>query len=430
MPSTRYIYADLDALNQDVCTYMRAHSKEFSGAALSEHYPISAYKLTELLSQPGGVTKYFHGSYYHLKLQDVEAFRASGWQMRAKSASKYRTLGDLPKPRCIPTDDDTGESKTLVLVAGKLAASVLHGVDRYFDAGWRVQCYCLRDKDAKVYNQLAADRPSHFQYTYLDSSVQRLIKDISADYDKMLPAKAAFREDAAKFFSGASTHPSESAVQLNYNLSSLYKHIYQLQEKRIGMEVDSEDQRTRQIDAMMHRIQHQKDVFEFQLSNQGEELKERLMGHRNTTTLLHHRHELFLDEYMKNGSTDVETALSHTGELSEQVKQDILYEYRRTRINKEFTRWRKGISNKCIPTAKINDQVTYASSTCLDIVDIFLKQNGIQSGITNWRSTLVVLIIHKATAWLSSASYGKDFVGVMTTSIAVVVIALSFVDVL
>ncbi|OWY96478.1 hypothetical protein PHMEG_00033245, partial [Phytophthora megakarya] len=179
-----YIFADLDALNQDMCKYMRAHSKEFSDAELTKHFPISAYKLTKFLSHPDKATKYFQGSYYYLKLKDVEAFRAVGWEMRPKSASKYRTLGHLPKP-----GEHENKAKTLVLVAGKLAGSVLHGVDKYFEAGWCVHCYCFRDRDAKVYDRLVSEYPSQFKCVYLNNSVRNLVKEISGDYDMMFTAR-------------------------------------------------------------------------------------------------------------------------------------------------------------------------------------------------------------------------------------------------
>ncbi|EGZ10644.1 hypothetical protein PHYSODRAFT_518367 [Phytophthora sojae] len=385
MPSTRYIYADLDALNQDVCAYMRSHSKDFSSAELSKHSPISAYKLTELLP---------------------------------KSASKHRTLGHLPKPK---RSDTTDEMKTLVLVAGKLAVSVLHGVDKYFEAGWRVQCYCFRDRDAKVYDLLAAENPSHFQCTYVDSLVRGLIKEISGDYEMMVTAKAASRHE---FPVGDAMKTSIEDTRLNCNLPSLYEHIHELQEKVFAMEVDSENQRYRQHEEMMLQLQQQKEAFEYQLHHQDEEFQTRLSEHLKSTTFLHQRHEQLVDKHMKACSSEVAAALSSIEELSECVKQD-MYEYQRSRLDKELTRWRRETATTYDYVTKDNDQV---NSTLLDAVDDLLKQNEVQSGIKNWRAALVVLIIHKVTAWLSTSSFGVDLIGILATSVAVVAIASCFID--
>ncbi|KAJ8554603.1 hypothetical protein ON010_g9880 [Phytophthora cinnamomi] len=340
MPSTRYIYADLDALNQDVCAYMRAHSKEFSHAELSKYSPISAYKLTELLSHPAGATKYFNGSYYYLKLKDVEAFRAAGWDMRPKSASKHRTLGHLPKPK---RGDDADESKTLVLVAGKLAASVVHGVDKYFEAGWRVQCYCFRDRDSKVYDRLAAEHPSHFQCTYLDNSVRSLIKEISGDYEMMFTARTASHE-----LPGGDTLKASPGDPPSNNFTSLYEHIHELQEKVLAMEADSENRRTRQHDEMLYQLQQQKEAFEYQLSKQDDEFQKRLREHRKATTFLRKRHEQLVDERVGVCSNELAAALSNLGELSERVKHDVC-EYQRARLDEELTRWRQETASSSAP---------------------------------------------------------------------------------
>lgn len=419
MPSTRYIYADLDALNQDVCAYMRSHSKEFSYAELSKHSPISAHKLTELLSHPAGMTKYFHGSYYHLKLKDVEAFRAVGWDMRPKSASKHRTLGHLPKPK---RDDDMEEFKTLVLVAGKVAGSVLHGVDKYFDAGWRVHCYCLRDRDAKVYDRLAAEYPSYFQCTYLDNSVKSLIKEISGDYEMMVTARAASSVDTRELHA-----LKTSSGDAPLDLSSLYEHIHELQEKVFAMEVDSENQRNRQHDEIILQLQQQKEAFEYQLSKHEKEFQSRLKEHRKTSSSLRKRHEELVEKRMEVCSSEVAAVLSNIEELPERVRQDV-YKYQRTRLDNELARWRQETATNNAHILTDNDQDYRVNSTLLDAVDVLLKQNGVQTGIKKWRAALVVLLIHKVTAWLSTASYGMNLVGVLATSIAIIAIASCFVE--
>ncbi|KAE8997120.1 hypothetical protein PR003_g22056 [Phytophthora rubi] len=419
MPSTWHIYADLDALNQDVCAYMGSHPKEFSYAELSKHSPISAHKLTELLSQPTGATKYFHGSYYHLKLKNVEAFRAAGWDMRPKSASKHRTLGHLPKPK---RDDDTEELKTLVLVAGKVAGSVLHGVDKYFDAGWRVHCYCLRDRDAKVYDRLAAEYPSYFQCTYLNNSVKSLIKEISGDYEMMVTARAASSVDTREL------HALEtSSGDAPLDLSSLYEHIHELQGKVLAMEADSENQRNKQHDEMMYQLQQQKEAFEHQLSKHDEEFQNRLREHRKATSSLRKRHEELVEKRMEVCSSEVAAVLSTIEELLEHVKQDV-YDYQRTRLDNELAGWRQETFTNNAHVLTDNDQDYRVNSTLLDAVDVLLKQNGVQTGIKKWRAALVVLLILKVTAWLSSATYGMNLVGVLATSIAIIAIASCFVE--
>ncbi|KAG7381812.1 hypothetical protein PHYPSEUDO_005639 [Phytophthora pseudosyringae] len=405
MPPTRYIFADLDALNQDVCKYMRAHSNEFSDAELTKHFPISAHKLTKLLSRPDDATKYLHGSYYYLKFKDVEAFRAAGWAMRPKSESKYRTLGHLPKPKRNPEGDgEQDESKTLVLVAGKLAGSVLFGVDKYFEAGWCVQCYCFRDSDSKMYDRLASEHPDHFKCIYLNNSVRSLIKEISGDYEMMFTARDAPRTvmvgDATK------SDPT------NHKLSSLYEHIHELQVKVLAMEADSEAQRTKEHDDVHHQLQRQQEAFAHQLRQQDEDFQKRLREHRKTATFLRKHHEQVVEERVKVCADEVATALSNLGELSERVKQDV-DEYQRARLEEELARWRRdAVSDFTGKPSSSGQEDKEVHSTLLDAVDFVLKQNGVQTGIKNWKVALAVLAIHKITAWLSSDSFVSRLVPV------------------
>ncbi|KAG4240601.1 hypothetical protein PC116_g11448 [Phytophthora cactorum] len=385
MPTSRYIFADLDALNQDVCKYMRAHSTDFSDAELTKHFPISAHKLTKFLSD--GANEYFNGSYYYLKLKDVEAFRAAGWEMRPKSASKYRTLGHLPKP-----NGDAKEAKTLVLVAGKLAGSVLLGVDKYFEAGWSVQCYCFRDRDSKVFDRLMLEHPTQFKCIYLNNSVRTLIKEISGDYEMMFTARDVPREAAVK------------STPMNYKLSDLYEYIHELQVKVLAMEADSEAQRTKQHDDLHLQLQQQQAEFAYLLSKQDEDLQKGLREHRKTATVLRKQHEQVIEERVKVSANEVATALANLGELSERVKHDVA-EYQRARLDEELARWRR---DNLVNNTNVDGQDESDNSSLFDAVDFVLKQNGVHTGIKNWKAALVVLVIHKITAWLSSASFGTD----------------------
>ncbi|ETN15874.1 hypothetical protein PPTG_06150 [Phytophthora nicotianae INRA-310] len=404
---TRYIYADLDALNQDVCKYMRAHAKDFSDAELTKHFPISAYKLTKCLSSDEST--YFNGSYYYLKLKDVEAFRAVGWTMRPKSASKYRTLGHLPKPKRNP--DNT---ETLVLVAGKLAGSILLGVDKYFEAGWSVHCYCFRDRDSKVFDRLVLEHPTQFKCIYLNNSVRNLIKDISGDYEMMFTARDTPRDEVVK------------SIPANYKISDLYEYIHELQVKILAMEADSEAQRTKQHDDLHYKLQQQQEAFAYQLSKHDEDFQERLREHHKAATFHRKQHEKVIEERVEICTNEVATALSNLGELSERVKHDV-EEYQRARLDEELAHWRR---DNLVSNTNVDDQDKADHSSLLDAVDFVLKQNGVHTGLKNWKAALVVLVIHKITAWLSSASLGTDLVGILTTSFAVVMITLCVVDTL
>lgn len=406
MPPTRYIFADLDALNQDVCKYMRANKKEFSDAELTKRFPISAYKLTKFLSYSDEAVKYFNGSYFYLKLKDVEAFRAVGWEMRPKSESKYRTLGNLPKPKRILEDD-----KTLVLVAGKLAGSVLLGVEKYFEAGWCVHCYCFRDRHSETFDRLALEHATHFKCIYLNDSVRSLVKEISGDNDMMFTARDTVPDgDTSK------------SIPMTYKLSSLYEYIHELQMKVLAMEADSEAQRTQQHDNLHRQLQQQQEAFAYQLSKHDEDFQKRLKEHRKVATSLRKHHQQVIEERVSVCTKEVKSALSSLGELSERVKHDV-EKYQRDRLDEELALWRR---NMAVDTGKVEsksseDKTDY--STLLDAIDFALKQNGAATGIKNWRAALAVLVIHKITAWLSSANIGTDLVGVLATSLAIVTIA-------
>ncbi|KAK1946703.1 hypothetical protein P3T76_002255 [Phytophthora citrophthora] len=418
MLSTRYIFADLDALNQDVCKYMKAHKNEFSDAELTKHFPISAHKLTKFLSHSDEAVKHFHGSYYYLKLKDVEAFRTAGWEMRPKSESKYRTLGNLPRPKRNLDEEDTYGAKTLVLVAGKLAGSVLLGVEKYFEAGWCVHCYCFRDRDSETFDRLALEHATHFKCIYLNDSVRSLVKEISGDYDMMFTARDTVPVGETK------------SIPMTYKLSSLYEYIHELQMKVLAMETDSEAQRTRQHDNLHRQLQQQQEAFAYQLSKQDEDFQKRLKEHRKTATSLRKHHEQVIEEKVNICTKEVESALSSLGELSERVKHDV-EEYQRGRLDEELALWRR---NMLVNTSKVESKSSVSSqeksdySTLLDAIDLALKQNGVATGTKNWRTVLAVLVIHKITAWLSSASIGTDLVGVVATSLAIVMIALCLAD--
>ncbi|KAL3664823.1 hypothetical protein V7S43_010003 [Phytophthora oleae] len=418
MPSARYIFADLDALNQDVCKYMRAHKQEFSDAELTKHFPISAHKLTKFLSRPNEAVKYFHGSYYYLKLKDVEAFRAAGWEMRPKSESKYRTLGNLPKPKRNLEGDDT-EAKTLVLVAGKLAGTVLLGVDKYFEAGWCVHCYCFRDRASEAFDRLALEHAAHFKCIYLNDSVRSLVKEISGDYEMMFTARDTVPPVGDK----------TKSIPMTYKLSSLYEYIHELQMKVLAMETDSEAQRTQQHDDLHHQLQQQQEAFAYQLSKQDEDFQKRLREHRKAATFLRKHHEQVIEEKVTVCTKEVESALSSLGELSERVKHDV-EEYQRDRLDEELAHWRRSMVGNVENNASPSDQDKPDYSTLQDVIDFALKQNGVATGIKNWRTAIAVLVIHKITAWLSSASIGTDLVGVLATSLAIVTIALCLADAL
>eukprot|EP00644_Phytophthora_capsici_P011340 jgi/Phyca11/7342/fgenesh1_pm.PHYCAscaffold_18_\ len=375
MPPTRYIFADLDALNQDVCKYMRANKKEFSDAELTKRFPISAYKLTKFLSYSDEA--YFNGSYFYLKLKDVEAFRAVGWEMRPKSESKYRTLGNLPKPKRILEDDG---AKTLVLVAGKLAGSVLLGVEKYFEAGW----------------------------------FRSLVKEISGDNDMMFTARDTVPDgDTSK------------SIPMTYKLSSLYEYIHELQMKVLAMEADSEAQRTQQHDNLHRQLQQQQEAFAYQLSKHDEDFQKRLKEHRKVATSLRKHHQQVIEERVSVCTKEIKSALSSLGELSERVKHDV-EKYQRDRLDEELALWRRNMAvdtGKVESKSSVNSQDKTDYSTLLDAIDFALKQNGVATGIKNWRAALAVLVIHKITAWLSSANIGTDLVGVLATSLAIVTIA-------
>ncbi|GMF20431.1 unnamed protein product [Phytophthora lilii] len=428
MPATRYIFADLDTLNQDVCTYMRAHSKEFSEAELAKHSPISAQKLTELLSRSDGATKYFHGSYYYLKLKDVEAFRAAGWDMRPKSESKYRTLGHLPKPKHTPEGENSKDTlKTLVLVAGKLAASVLHRVKTYFDAGWCVHCYCFKDRDDKVYERLASENPSRFQCIYLDDSVRKLLKEMAADKDTLLTTRDLPRTDYRRHPALGDMVKVPGSSTSNHKLAMLYQHIHALQSKVLEMETESAANQSRQHKDLLIQLQLQKIAFEHQLAKQDEEFQKRLREHRKAVAFMRKRHEQYVEERVEVYSNDVASALTNLGELSERVKRDVC-EYQRARLDEELKRWRHETTGYYVYKPNTNNQEEPVNSTLLDAVDTVLRQNGVPTGIKNWRVALMVLVIHKVTAWLSSASFGMALMGVVATAVAIMIIALCFAD--
>lgn len=129
-----------------------------------------------------------------------------------------------------------------MLVAGKLAGSVLLGVDKYFEAGWRVHCYCFRDRDSKVFDRLMLEHPTQFKCFYLNTSARNLIKEISGDYEMMFTARDTRAVDAVK------------SIPMKYKISDLYEYIHELQVKVLEMETDSEAQRTKQHDALHSKL--------------------------------------------------------------------------------------------------------------------------------------------------------------------------------
>jgi hypothetical protein len=411
MAPARFIFADLDALNQDVSTYMRAHATEFSDAELMKRSPISARRLTKLLSQPSGVATHFRGSYYYLKLKDVEAFRAAGWEVRPKSAAKNRTLGCLPKPTRYPEDDEEVPSKTLVLVAGRLTRSVLYGVDKYFEAGWCVQCYCFRDRDAKVYDRLASEHPKHFKRFDLDSAVKRLIKDISSNEVTYAAPSASPRAHA------------QHSTPSSHKLPGLYECIHELQEKVLAMEAKSAAQRIKELDDLHDQLQQQQEAFARRLVKQDENFRGRLQEQQEE----HKRHEWLVEQRVDVCATEVAAALSSLGELSERVKQDIRA-YERARLDEELAHWRHGTTQSAVRTTIVTRHDSAMNASLLEAIDLVLKQNGVDNGVANWRAALVMLVAHKVTAWSSTANYAADCIGILATFIAILAIASCFAD--
>ncbi|KAF4150619.1 hypothetical protein GN958_ATG00149 [Phytophthora infestans] len=208
---------------------------------------------------------------------------------------------------------------------------------------------------------------------------------------------------------------------MKYKISDLYEYIHELQVKVLEMETDSEAQRTKQHDTLHSKLQRQQEAFAYQLSKHDEEFQKHLKEYQKTATIHRKQHEQVIEERVKSCTNEVESALSNLGELSERVKQDV-EEYQRARLDEELAHWRRdNVTNS-------NGQGTLDQSSLLDAIDFVFKENGVPSGIKNWKAAVMVLVLHKITAWLSSASFGADVVGVLTASLAVVIIALCFAD--
>ncbi|KAG6968389.1 hypothetical protein JG688_00005840 [Phytophthora aleatoria] len=166
MPLSRYVFADLNALNDDVRAHMQGRSRQYSQEELALPFPLDPYKLTELLSSPGGEMKVF------LLQPEYERrdLLSSCWLgFTTKEYPRTYSLENLLKRNL--AEDANGVlgagKKTLVLVGGELTSSILDRVKLYFTAGWSVQFYCFRERGSEVSDRLHAKYPRHFQSVYL-----------------------------------------------------------------------------------------------------------------------------------------------------------------------------------------------------------------------------------------------------------------------
>ncbi|KAK1946704.1 hypothetical protein P3T76_002256 [Phytophthora citrophthora] len=170
MSSNRYVLVDLDGLNRDVREYMQTRKNEFSTEELAEQWPLDPVKLTRFLSVSDGMRSLLGGICNGLMDEDVEAFRAAGWDLQAKGRLRdllYRLL----------TGDEDGEANMMILLGAELTESMLKYVRKYLEAGWRVQIYTFRSKGRKEVERLRSESPDMFHGVFLDRFVNFLLKD-------------------------------------------------------------------------------------------------------------------------------------------------------------------------------------------------------------------------------------------------------------